>query len=196
LKRNKFNIDVVDTGGNIDVKISLSVGDSAGNRCCISFLKKGDSSIFKCLAGNFFENLPGDFAFDDANNDGYIAFKIKTLPTLVVGDTFSNKASIYFDYNFPIITNKATTVIAVPLSANDFTFSENIVLYPNPAGDYLNIKSSGDIESYAIFNMLGQQLMYNTIENSTIDISGLARGNYILRVISNNGAASAKFIKQ
>ena len=52
-------------------------------------------------------NLP----FDDDNNDGYIAFKIKTLPTLQVGDIFENDAEIYFDYNAPITTNKFQTKI-------------------------------------------------------------------------------------
>jgi hypothetical protein len=44
-------------------------------------------------------NLP----FDDINNDGYLVFKIKAKPTLVLGDTFSSTASIYFDYNFPVV---------------------------------------------------------------------------------------------
>jgi hypothetical protein len=48
-----------------------------------------------------FENI--NLPFDDATNDGYVAFKIKTKPSLVVGDSFSNTASIYFDYNFPIV---------------------------------------------------------------------------------------------
>ena len=63
-------------------------------------------------------NLP----FDDANNDGYVVFKIKTKPTLTVNSTISNVANIYFDYNFPIVTNTATTTIAA-LSIQDFVFS-------------------------------------------------------------------------
>ncbi|MBK8601206.1 MAG: hypothetical protein IPN80_12255 [Flavobacterium sp.] len=38
-------------------------------------------------------NLP----FDDFNNDGYVSFKIKTKPSLVIGDTFSNLGNIYFE---------------------------------------------------------------------------------------------------
>ncbi len=52
-----------------------------------------------------FENI--NLPFDDANNDGFVAFKIKTKSSLVLGDTFSNSANIYFDYNFPIVTNTA-----------------------------------------------------------------------------------------
>ncbi len=35
-----------------------------------------------------FENI--QLPFEDANNDGNILFKIKTLPTLTIGETFSN----------------------------------------------------------------------------------------------------------
>ena len=51
------------------------------------------SYITKISEGNkvefIFENI--NLPFEDANNDGYIAFKIKTKPTLVVGDSFENK---------------------------------------------------------------------------------------------------------
>ncbi|WP_298116610.1 leucine-rich repeat domain-containing protein, partial [Flavobacterium sp.] len=42
-----------------------------------------------------FENI--NLPFDDATNDGYVVFKIKTKPTLTVGSTISNLANIYFD---------------------------------------------------------------------------------------------------
>lgn len=47
-----------------------------------------------------FENI--NLPFDNAANDGYVSFKVKTRPTLVGGDLFSNTANIYFDYNYPI----------------------------------------------------------------------------------------------
>ncbi|MBK6274261.1 MAG: hypothetical protein IPF58_05920 [Saprospirales bacterium] len=43
-------------------------------------------------------NLP----FTDPNKYGYVAFKIKTKPNLVIGDSLKNTADIYFDYNLPI----------------------------------------------------------------------------------------------
>lgn len=86
-------------------------------------IKGSHSFVTNITAGNkvefIFENI--NLPFDDANNDGYVAFKIKTKPTLVVGNTFSNSASIYFDYNFPIVTNTAVTTIQA-LSTQDFAF--------------------------------------------------------------------------
>ena len=151
------------------------------------------------IAGNKVEfifegiNLP----FDDANNDGYIAFKIKTKPNLVVGDTFSNNASIYFDYNFPIITNTYTTTIAA-LNTTDFDFGTHFTLYPNPVKEVLNFQSKDNttINSIEIYNTLGQIVLAvpNTI--STVDVSSLQSGNYFVKVNTDLGISNTKFIKE
>jgi hypothetical protein len=90
-------------------------------------------------------NLP----FDDVNNDGYIAFKIKTKPTLVVNDSFTNEANIYFDYNFPILTNKAISTFKT-LGTPDFDFASYFTLYPNPAKADLNITTKETINVKSI----------------------------------------------
>ncbi len=46
-----------------------------------------------------------------AGSQGYIAYRIKPLATLAEGDTISNRAGIYFDFNLPIITNRHQTII-------------------------------------------------------------------------------------
>jgi Leucine-rich repeat (LRR) protein len=144
-----------------------------------------------------FENI--NLPFDDANNDGYVAFKIKTKPTLVIGDTFSNTANIYFDYNFPILTNTATTAIQL-LGTPDFEFSTYFTLYPNPANNVLNIQSKDSIQlkSAQIYNMLGQLVLAVTnLENaSSIDVADLTAGNYFIKIHSDKGTAATKFIKQ
>ncbi|MBA2746454.1 MAG: T9SS type A sorting domain-containing protein [Flavisolibacter sp.] len=144
-----------------------------------------------------FENI--QLPFDDANNDGYVAFKIKTKPTLVVGSTFSNSASIYFDYNFPIVTNTATTTIQ-QLGTNDFEFSNYITLFPNPSKNFLNVKmkDSLQISSLSIFNALGQLVMVVTDPSlgDSIDVSKLNSGNYFIKVSSELGTANSQFIKE
>ena len=144
-----------------------------------------------------FENI--NLPFDDANNDGFVAFKIKTKPTLVLGDTFSNTASIYFDYNFPIITNTETTTIAA-LGKQDFEFDHYITLYPNPTSETLHLKKSAaiSVSSINIYNMLGQQLIVIPNANSieSVDVSSLGIGSYFLKIQSDKGASIAKFVKQ
>ena len=142
-----------------------------------------------------FENI--NLPFDNANNDGYFAFKIKTKPTLVVGDTFSNTANIYFDYNFPIVTNTATTTIQT-LSNQDFDFIHFFSLSPLPAKSQLTItaKQSVEISSISIFNTLGQLVQVIANPNESIDVSSLKTGNYIIKIVTDRGTANSKFIKE
>ncbi|MCF6129014.1 T9SS type A sorting domain-containing protein [Flavobacterium sp. AS60] len=144
-----------------------------------------------------FENI--NLPFDDANNDGYVAFKIRTRPspTLSVGSTFSNTASIYFDYNAPIITNTFTSTIQA-LGNQDFEFSDYVSLYPNPARDILNIQTKNDIQisSVNIYNTLGQLvLVLPEVKDAGIDVSDLVTGTYFIKINSDKGSASTKFIK-
>ncbi|MCZ8091205.1 T9SS type A sorting domain-containing protein, partial [Flavobacterium sp.] len=144
-----------------------------------------------------FENI--NLPFDDANNDGYVAFKIKTKPTLVLGNTFTNSASIYFDYNFPIVTDPAVTTVAL-LNTNDFDFGTYFTLYPNPAKDVLNfeVKNEIGVKSVSVYNTLGQIVMAITnVDNlKSIDVSSLTSGSYFVKVYTDKGSSSSKFIKQ
>jgi hypothetical protein len=143
-----------------------------------------------------FENI--DLPFDDANNDGYVAFKIKTKPDLAIGDTFSNSANIYFDYNLPIITNTATTTIAA-LAVSDFEFENYFRISPNPANNILNIdfKKQIEVDSISIYNTLGQLVLVipNAQKTSAVDVSGLKAGNYFIKISCDKGNSNVKFIK-
>lgn len=138
-------------------------------------------------------NLP----FDDATNDGFVIFKIKTKPNLVVGTSFSNNASIYFDYNFPIVTNTYTTTISA-LNNQDVNFNDYFEIAPNPAKDFLNlsIKSTTQVSSLSIYNTIGQLIMTITEPQNAIDVSNLKIGNYIIKVVSDKGVTTSKFIKE
>jgi uncharacterized repeat protein (TIGR01451 family) len=153
------------------------------------------------ISGNkvefIFENI--NLPFNNATNDGYIAFKIKTLPTLVVGDSFANEANIYFDYNFPILTNKATSTFKT-LGTQDFEFADYFSVYPNPVNDILNIgtKNTIEVQSMAVYDILGQIVISvpNAKIVSKIDVSKLTTGKYFLKMITDKGTSSVKFIKQ
>jgi uncharacterized repeat protein (TIGR01451 family) len=140
-----------------------------------------------------FENI--NLPFDDANNDGYVTFKIKTLPTLMIDDTFENDAEIFFDYNFPIQTNNSITLIKDVLSTTDIAF-ESFEMYPNPVKDRLIIKTKEAIESIKIYDISGKFIKEetsletgNTIEIST---SALTTGTYFVKIETESGLTSVK----
>jgi len=139
-------------------------------------------------------NLP----FDDAHNDGYVAFKIKSLPTLTEGTTINNTAQIYFDYNAPIVTNTYAVYVFNPLSTSDFDFGSLFTLSPVPAKNNLTIttKQAVTISSVSIYNTLGQLVQVITHPNETLDVSNLKTGTYFIKVLSDKGTATGKFIKE
>ncbi len=160
---------------------------------------KSSHDFFTRISGNkvefIFENINLDF--NDATNDGYVVFKIKTKSTLVLGDTFTNNANIYFDYNFPITTNTYTTTVAT-LSTQDFDFGTYFTLYPNPAKDVLNIQAKQDlaVNSIEIYNQLGQIVMATTNAINSVDVANLASGTYFVKVNTEKGSANTKFVKE
>jgi hypothetical protein len=69
---------------------------------------------------------------------------------------------------------------------------QNIIVYPNPFTDKLNVISKKN-ESYELRNALGQ-LVYSGKEISEQDFSGLPKGIYILSAVNSN--STIKLIKQ
>ena len=144
-----------------------------------------------------FENIY--LPFDDANNDGFVVFKIKTLSTLAIGDTFSNDAEIYFDFNFPIITNDFITTVDNNLSVNELVSNFNVKLYPNPVTDVLQIIAEVNIDSATIYDVNGRLLQtvvfvgYDT--ERTLDIDHLSKGVYVVKLSSVKGDIIQKVVK-
>lgn len=142
-----------------------------------------------------FENI--NLPFDDAHNDGYVVFKIKTLPTLPLNSSISNTANVFFDYNAPIVTNTATSTFTT-MTASSFVFEEAYSLSPVPAKETLTLtaKQPYTISSLSVYNTLGQIMMLTTNPDNTINVSHLASGTYVLKITTDHGTSSQKFIKE
>ncbi|MDP2686989.1 MAG: T9SS type A sorting domain-containing protein [Aequorivita sp.] len=131
------------------------------------------------------------FQFDDINlspepeeNEGFVLFKVKPLPIIVANDEIENQASLYFDLLPAITTNTVATKYVEGLDIPDFKIL-NVLAYPNPTNDILNIQAEGSISSIEIMNLLGQTLLTSQGNSSReqVDISGLAAGNYFVKVV-------------
>jgi uncharacterized repeat protein (TIGR01451 family) len=163
----------------------------------VSTLKITDASheVYTRIEGNkvefIFENI--QLPFDDANNDGYIAFKIKTLPTLVLGDSLKNLADIYFDYNFPIRTNEAQTTVAFPVFTKDIT--TEVKFYPNPVFDILYLDKNDHWTKAEIFDIAGRIMRSISLDSSSMDVSGLESGTYFIRLKDGEKVGLVKFVK-
>lgn len=140
-------------------------------------------------------NLPYE-ALDEPNSKGYIAYKIKPKSTVQIGDIMSGNASIYFDYNPPIITNTVSTEVIETLSIDDFSFDNGLAIYPNPTNDYFKVEKSSNvnIESIRIYNISGK-LVKEFTESKRYNVSDLNSGFYFLRIKTDKSQTIKKLVK-
>jgi len=149
----------------------------------------------------FFDNinLPTE-ADDEPGSHGFIAFKIKPSSAVGIGSTIENTAEIFFDFNFPIVTNTVSTTFSL-LANHNFDFEDGFSLYPNPVDSVLNIKmqSSFETATVKIFNQLGQlvKTVNNIRENqkNSIEVGDLKSGSYVVQITTNKGTSTKKLIK-
>ena len=155
-----------------------------------SWSRMKNSNILEFIFENI--NLP----FDTLNNKGYVLYKINTRADLQIGDTIRNAANIYFDFNFPIMTNVAKTVVGFPTSTKNIDNYTTSELFPNPTNDILYLPYHEGLLKYEIFDIDGKVVKSQTLSsNDPIDISVLKLGTYIIKMNIGNRTVINKFIK-
>jgi len=87
-------------------------------------------------------------------------------------------------------------------SIEDLSFENKIIIYPNPSHDNITIentslnKTENDIIS--IYNVQGQLLLKQPMQQEKIEIniSGFAKGVYVLKIESEEGVAVKRVVKE
>lgn len=138
-------------------------------------------------------NLP-DSTSDLEGSQGFLTFSINMIKDVQLGDEILNSANIYFDFNPPIITNKANTKILNLTGISENAFS-NISLYPNPSTGMVNIKSESVISKATIYNLQGLKVLeYKAKELVQLDLSTLSAGVYHIQLSNVNQQSVVKRI--
>lgn len=84
------------------------------------------------------------------------------------------------------------------LDTDKFNTMSSTVIYPNPVGDMLYVKSGeviNNIEVYDIYGKVLQSKSYST-ESATIDLSQYSSGIYLLKVSAESGILTRKIVKK
>lgn len=131
---------------------------------------------------------------------GYVTFQIKPKPGYAIGDIIPNTASIYFDFNPPIITNTFQTEFVNTMSVSDFE-NQSFVVYPNPTNSLITFSSKDNsqmIDSIVLIDLLGKTIQTKKVNAiaTTIDLTDLSKGIYFAKVKSGNQMSTVKIMKQ
>ncbi|MGL2963931.1 DUF7619 domain-containing protein [Flavobacterium sp. RSB2_4_14] len=184
--------------------INIVVSDIIQNNLNVATLQIESAShpyratVFNNQLSVYFDNinLPASIVNEPASH-GYVAFKIKPKNTVGLNDVISNTANIYFDFNFPIVTNTTSTTV-VNLGTPSFTTGSLFSIYPNPTHDILNItlaNANGILKRISIYNTLGQ-LLLTTNNTTSLDTSALSQGMYFIMVETDKGKDTQQFLKK
>lgn len=144
-----------------------------------------------------------------ARSIGFVAFRIKPKNTVVTNDIIKNKASIYFDYNLPIVTNSADITITseVITAVREIQNDEMKLQFgPNPSNGFSNLiitgKLKGKFELRIIDNsgsVISQQtITRNSIETNNIPVhlEKLSSGVYYIQLQQKGKSWWQKIILQ
>jgi len=109
-------------------------------------------------------------------------WSVQTIDNTYGPSVFSEEQSFYLPY---------TSV------NSSFTQIEEVIIHPNPASDFISIKFDIDEKfNVNITTIDGEQIIAKQIiPDEKIDISGLFKGLYLLRIDSKGKTQHRKFIK-
>ena len=92
-------------------------------------------------------------------------------------------------YTIVVARNKSTGV-------DNVENNNTLALYPNPAKDILYIESSEPVQRISIYNITGKMVKQIEKTGSSLDISDLTKGLYLIRIATPQGETIRKIIKE
>jgi hypothetical protein len=119
-------------------------------------------------------------------------FSIKTKSSTLIGDTIKSRASIYFDYNLPILTNSTTNIVAAPSNPTKI-YNQNqlqsLNIYPNPSSGIFNVvvPEGSNNWNLVVTDMAGNQVYKKEYNNNQIEFKlNVATGVYFVKMLNRD----------
>jgi hypothetical protein len=101
------------------------------------------------------------------------------------------------NYSFTVSANRSLVAnFQLATGIQDLNYEDEIIVYPNPAYNILNIKGTTGEISVSITNGNGKTILNQKDNSSQIDITTLSKGLYILKITSHSGSTTKLFVKQ
>ena len=166
-------------------------------------------SSFNLLPGGLLEVVFNHIALPDSNSNepgshGFVQFSIERNKQFKPFDEILNKASIYFDFNDPIITNTVSVLlapgtVAVSEPAGNKGGSPSLDISPNPANAYFMVHTLNQLRGQGELQVIDlngrvchRQKVTDCATPIRVETAGMASGIYLVRVADAQGAMVGK----
>ncbi len=140
-----------------------------------------------------------DSGTDFLGSQGFISFRIAPYPSMQLNESILNKASIFFDFNEPVITNTVSTTLMLPTAIEE-NVKTLFTVYPNPNNTgIVNITAEINFTELRFYNMLGSLVKSENVSGNRVNanITNLNTGVYFIQLIGESGInlGIQKFVK-
>ena len=193
LNIRKSNPDLFDPANRFNTNyFSWSVKDSNWDNGRFITLRNAAKTKELIVAMNPKTNSKGTFSYKFDNPNGTYYINSKTAGS---NPTFDAKAgTITIEKNsYVVISNMASAVSGVE-DVEDGLAETKISIYPNPATDYVNVEGEG-VKGIEVYSLSGA-LVATEYAGTTVDVSGLAKGAYLVKVATADGVKVEKLVKK
>ena len=153
------------------------------------------------LTGNILRFNYDNIMLADSNSNepashGYVTYRINQKNNLAQLSTIRNTASIYFDFNQPIITNTTINTVDNTLSVLGIEKQKSLVnAYPNPANGKCHLYFNNTHQKIiSVSDVMGKEVLRHstTADSYQMNTEKFAEGIYTIH-ISDNGISSDTF---
>lgn len=174
---------------NIDIPISIfsidTLKDFGGYIITGSILNKDKNSDFALMKLDNNYELEWYRTWGTNENETLSAVKFLENGDLIVQGFYKNGTRLY------LAKLKETFITSVvDEQSNDID-----LISPNPANNFINLNLN-NAKNVEILSFTGQSIItYNDIQNNTLDISGLSKGVYYIKVSNAKGTNVLRFVK-
>jgi sugar lactone lactonase YvrE len=160
----------------VDASGNLFVADTDNYRIR-KITATGEITTFAGSTGGFADGIGTAAKFNEP-----AGIAVDTDGTIFVADRSNNRI------------RKITNTLATP----NFQLENQVSLYPNPASTFINIELEDIAARVTILDMNGKILQSENILDikTTINISNLVRGIYLMQITTDKGTVSKKIVKQ
>ena len=126
-------------------------------------------------------------SFFDAN---YIGANVPTMVTDIVGIINERSGNTYF------LTAREADDFSVQILSVDEFGSNVFSMYPNPTSTgFVNVVGTNDNAiSVSVYDILGKQVINQTLTNNRINVSALNAGVYIVKISQNDASVTKKLV--
>jgi uncharacterized delta-60 repeat protein len=123
------------------------------------------------------------------DNSVYSAIELINGSILASGNFKSYNGSFESSYLINLYGNSSLTI-------EDFNNTDDLIIFPNPTKDLININSLNNqsFSSVKVFDLSGKMLIESS--DNKISVSNLVSGLYLLKITTETGEITKKFIKE